>query len=194
MSSQVYAPTPLRQRQASSAGDDVSRKTTRQYKTKAPEELIKEHPAIKPMVPLTSSTETTKVTSAYSSTSKALTIVKPSLASRLVSLLMKPVYFLPFAVFHVGLELLLSAKTMKTYFQVFFMPFQFPAAPEVARVLRKDLGTDLAKKPKHLAVILPQDSTTTSEEQEEEWHAEVAQLVQWSLACDIECLSIMRTD
>jgi hypothetical protein len=81
---------------------------------------------------------------------------------------------------------------MKTMVQVFFLPHLFPVAPELVRILRGDLGTDLKKKPKHLAVILPANST--SDEEEEDWHTKVAQLAQWSVACGIQCLSVMRTD
>ncbi|KAF9984830.1 hypothetical protein BGZ65_012518 [Modicella reniformis] len=81
---------------------------------------------------------------------------------------------------------------MKTLVQVFFLPHLFPVAPELVRILRADLGTDLVKKPKHVAVILPANSS--SETEEEEWHAKVAQLVQWSVASGIKCLSVMRTD
>ncbi|KAG0358965.1 hypothetical protein BGZ54_010201, partial [Gamsiella multidivaricata] len=82
---------------------------------------------------------------------------------------------------------------MKTLVQVFFLPHKFPTAPEIVRVLRQDLGEGLEKQPKHLAVILPADASS-SEQEEEEWHAKVAQLVQWSVASGVKCLSIMRTD
>ncbi|KAG0329264.1 hypothetical protein BGZ99_002813 [Dissophora globulifera] len=87
---------------------------------------------------------------------------------------------------------------MKTLVQVFFLPHIFPTAPELVRVLRKDLGSDLVKKPKHLAVIMPAsalvDGELSSEEEEEDWHAKVAQLAQWSVASGVKCLSIMRTE
>ncbi|KAG0311293.1 hypothetical protein BGZ97_011944 [Linnemannia gamsii] len=85
---------------------------------------------------------------------------------------------------------------MKTLVQVFFLPHLFPVAPELVRIVRKDVGTELAKKPTHLAVITQKSGITLTgevdETEENEWHARVAQLAQWSSAVGIKTLSIMR--
>ncbi|KAG0054635.1 hypothetical protein BGZ83_010763 [Gryganskiella cystojenkinii] len=164
-------------------------------------ELISDHPEIQ-RVTSTSTTSTTTTTTTTTLKTKAA-----SAAGTVLYYLLKPVFFLTFALLHLWNELMISARTMKTMAQVFFLPHLFPTSPELVRILRKDLritSTDqsnantasgtalLAKLPKHLAVILPADST--SEAEEEEWHSIVAQLAQWSVASGIKCLSIMRTD
>ncbi|KAI7817083.1 Decaprenyl diphosphate synthase-like protein [Gamsiella multidivaricata] len=162
---------------------------------RTPSDLIAAHPAIKPLSrPATSPFEVEDDASTTTTTpTSAAAVFTPSIALRILHVLLKPFYFLLFALLHLGHELLISARTMKTLVQVFFLPHKFPTAPEIVRVLRQDLGEGLEKQPKHLAVILPADASS-SEQEEEEWHAKVAQLVQWSVASGVKCLSIMRTD
>lgn len=118
----------------------------------------------------------------------------PTITSRIINVLFKPLHFLLFALLHIGLELMVSARTMKTLAQVFFLPHLFPVAPELVRILRQDIQLEkMAKLPKHLAVILPAGNAS-SESEEDEWAGQVAQLAQWAVASGIECLSIMRTD
>ncbi|CAO3563286.1 unnamed protein product [Mortierella alpina] len=118
----------------------------------------------------------------------------PTLSSRILNILFKPLYFLAFALLHIGLELLVSARTMKTLAQVFFLPHLFPVAPELVRILRQDIQLEkMTKIPKHLAVILPAGDAS-SEGEEDEWAGQVGQLAQWAVASGIKCLSIMRTD
>ncbi|KAF9365965.1 hypothetical protein BGX34_007169 [Mortierella sp. NVP85] len=157
------------------------------------DQLIADHPEIEPVHGSPSEKqEAATTTTSPSGDGPSTTTPPPSIGSWILSILLKPFYFLIFAILHLGHELAISARTMKTLLQVFFLPHLFPVAPQLVRILRGDLGTDLEKKPKHLAVILPANST--SEAEEEEWHANVAQLVQWSVASGIRCLSVMRTD
>jgi len=156
------------------------------------DQLISDHPEIEPVHGSPSEEQEAATTTTSSSGDGASTTPSPSIGSWILSILLKPFYFLIFAILHLGHELAISVRTMKTLLQVFFLPHLFPVAPQLVRILRGDLGTDLEKKPSHLAVILPANST--SEAEEEEWHANVAQLVQWSVASGIRCLSVMRTD
>ncbi|KAF9359540.1 hypothetical protein BGX26_012088 [Mortierella sp. AD094] len=152
--------------------------------SRTPMDLIADHPDIKPVESSSESGSTPKSVNPPAPS--------PSVANRVLHILLKPFYFILFALLHIIHELAISLRSMKTYVQVFFMPHKFPTSPGIVRVMRKDLGTDLAKKPKHLAVILP--AASISEEEEEEWHSRVSQLAQWSVASGIKCLSIMRTD
>lgn len=139
-----------------------------------------DHPDIKP---------TTNSSSSSSS-------IAPSSASKLLHLLLKPFYFLLFVLLHLGHELMISARTMKTLCQVFFLPHLFPVAPELVRVLRMDLEDNkkpLAKKPTHLAVALAV-AVENGAQGDEDWEAKVVQLAQWSVASGIKTLSIMRND
>ncbi|KAG0376961.1 hypothetical protein BGX24_006943 [Mortierella sp. AD032] len=175
-------------------------------------DLIADHPAIKPVTSSCSSSSTTG-TEATSTSSSAegeystetttateargpITASSPSIASRILHILLKPFYFLLFALLHLGHELVISTRTMKTLFQVFFLPHLFPVAPELVRIVRKDVGTDLAKTPAHLAVITQKSGLTLTgevdETEEDEWHVRVAQLVEWSSAVGIKTLSVMR--
>ncbi|KAF9942095.1 hypothetical protein BGZ67_003105 [Mortierella alpina] len=151
--------------------------------------LLVEHSYIEPLA-------RRKVTTAEGIISEEETYVlaPPSVTSRILNILFKPFHFLVFALLHIGLELMVSARTMKTLVQVFFLPHLFPVAPEVVRILRQDLDLDkMTKIPKHLAVVLPAGNES-SESEEDEWAGQVAQLAQWATASGIKCLSIMRTD
>lgn len=191
--------TTLRKRAGSPSRDTSTQQTDvtssrnankEQLKTsRSPIELISDHPAIMPVAPPSKSKA---LGAADSTTTSSSTSLSPSVAHRILHILLKPFYFLLFVILHLGHELVISARSMKAYVQVFFLPHIFPTSPGVVRVLRKDLGTDLTKKPQHLAVILP--AASLSEEEEEEWHSRVSQLAQWSVASGIKCLSIMRTD
>ncbi|KAF9092811.1 hypothetical protein BGX27_001722 [Mortierella sp. AM989] len=191
--------TTLRKRAGSSSRDTSTQQTDvtssrnankEQLKTsRSPIELISDHPAIMPVAPPSKSKA---LGAADSTTTSSSTSLSPSVTHRILHILLKPFYFLLFVILHLGHELVISARSMKAYVQVFFLPHIFPTSPGVVRVLRKDLGTDLTKKPQHLAVILP--AASLSEEEEEEWHSRVSQLAQWSVASGIKCLSIMRTD
>ncbi|KAG0242406.1 hypothetical protein BGX31_000328 [Mortierella sp. GBA43] len=180
-----------------------TRTTVEEHKFRTHTELIADHPEIQPQSSTSSANDpsegegssldaTTSGTTTTTTTTSPSASLSPSIGSRILSILFKPFYFLIFVILHLGHELAISARTMKTMVQVFFLPHLFPVAPELVRILRGDLGTDLKKKPKHLAVILPANST--SDEEEEDWHTKVAQLAQWSVACGIQCLSVMRTD
>ncbi|KAG0004573.1 hypothetical protein BGZ79_008824 [Entomortierella chlamydospora] len=151
---------------------------------RTPADLAADHPEIEPVV--SSSTVSGSTHKGVNSSAS------PSVASRIFHILLKPFYFILFALLHILHELAVSLRSMKTYVQVFIMAHKFPTSPGVVRVFWKDLGTDLAKKPKHLAVILP--AASTSDGEEEEWHSRVSQLAQWSVASGIKCLSVMRTD
>ncbi|KAG9069353.1 hypothetical protein KI688_010253 [Linnemannia hyalina] len=169
-------------------------------------DLIADHPAIKPVIPDSQETETSFSSSTQATeeeTSGTLftrttttTTSSSSIASRILHILLKPFYFLIFVILHLGHELVISARTMKTLFQVFFLPHLFPVAPELVRIVRKDVGEDVVKKPTHLAVITEKSGITLTgevdETEENEWHAKVAQLAQWSSAVGIKTLSIMR--
>ena len=186
--------------------------------TRTPQELMGLFPDLKPILPSTTeadpSLERTTTSATTSTLPSSASSSARSVGGTVLYYLAKPFSFLVFVLIHLSLELMTSARTMKTMVQVFFLPHLFPGAPELVRILRKDLGQGsnnnsdssdngtkvsssspaplLAKLPKHLAVILPANST--SEDEEEEWHATVAQLAQWSVASGIKCLSIMRTD
>ncbi|KAF9577052.1 hypothetical protein BGW38_007991 [Lunasporangiospora selenospora] len=114
-------------------------------------------------------------------------------------LLLKPIYFLAYAILIIVHELGVSARTMGTYLKVFFLPHKYPVSPELVRILRDDLDCSLAKKPRHLAVILTAETTFMapegpSEAEEDAWQERVSCLAQWAAASDIKCLSILRTD
>ncbi|KAG0032066.1 hypothetical protein BGZ81_011743 [Podila clonocystis] len=122
--------------------------------------------------------------------------IKPSssTSTKLLHLLLKPFYFLLFVLLHLGHELMVSARTMKTLCQVFFLPHQFPVAPEVVRVLQSDLEeAPLTKKPIHLAVVLAV-AVENGAQGDEDWELKVTQLAQWAVASGIRTLSIMRND
>lgn len=176
MASSTSSSTPganLRRR----GGEDASELKT----SRSPAALMADHPDIKP----------TTTASSSSSSSTA-----PSSASKLLHLLLKPFYFLLFVLLHLGHELMISARTMKTLCQVFFLPQLFPVAPELVRVLRMDLEDNkkpLAKKPTHLAVAL-EVAVENGAQGDEDWEAKVVQLAQWSVASGIKTLSIMRND
>ncbi|GJJ69130.1 dehydrodolichyl diphosphate syntase complex subunit NUS1 [Entomortierella parvispora] len=191
-------------------------------KTRTPQELMTKFPDVKPILPSTAITEADPSHERTKTAQTASTLPSSNNSSRSVGgtvlhYLAKPFSFLVFVLIHLCLEIMTSARTMKTMVQVFFLPHLFPASPELVRILRKDLGQPgsanndhnddhnnsrhgtkispaplLAKLPKHLAVILPADST--SDDHEEEWHETVAQLAQWSVASGIKCLSVMRND
>ncbi|KAF9154707.1 hypothetical protein BG015_000162 [Linnemannia schmuckeri] len=214
------APSPattLRRRGASPSRDTLSTNelASRQHKEQQPlktsrtaADLIADHPAIKPIIPASQGTSSSLSTQAGHSTEEisgtsftrtATTTTatsSPSIASRIIHILLKPFYFLLFALLHLGHELVISTRTMKTLVQVFFLPHLFPVAPELVRIVRKDVGPDLVKKPTHLAVITQKSGITLTgevdETEEDEWHARVAQLAQWSSAVGIKTLSIMR--
>ncbi|KAI1312233.1 hypothetical protein EDD11_003033 [Mortierella claussenii] len=212
MSSQADAPA-LRQRRGgspdrdagptlASSSNDASHKVIPAWK-----ELMADHPAIKPLIHQDDGLSAEAAAGATDTRPAATSISHPppsvrslqTFFNRVLDLLLKPIYFIPFAILHIGLELMVSVRTMKTFLQVFFLPHQFPIAPELNRILQRDLGNDLQKRPKHLAVILSQDGGGGGgggggEDQEEEWHARVAQLVQWSVASGVKCLSVMRVD
>ncbi|KAF9204504.1 hypothetical protein BGZ49_005219, partial [Haplosporangium sp. Z 27] len=172
----------------SQSPDSTLRKRSGSLKTsRTPLDLISDHPAIKPIAPSPSDPSNLSA-----SGSKATAIAPPSVASRILHILLKPVYFILFALLHIGHEIAISFFTMKTYIKVFFMPHKYPSSPLLVRVLRDDLSIGLAKKPKHLAVILP--AASLSEEEEETWHSRVSELAQWSVTAGIKCLSVMRTD
>ncbi|KAF9123406.1 hypothetical protein BGW39_008990 [Mortierella sp. 14UC] len=165
-------------------------------------DLIADHPAIKPVTAgATTSTEEEEQDSTATAASETEarggpTTTPPSIASRILHILFKPFYFLLFALLHLGHELAISFRTMKTLLQVFFLPHLFPVAPELVRIVRKDVGSDLSKKPTHLAVITQKSGLTLTgevdETEEDEWHVRVAQLVEWSSAVGIKTLSVMR--
>jgi hypothetical protein len=213
--------TTLRRRGGSPSGDTSStdeltprqqhqQQQKEQLKTsRTAADLIADHPAIKPVAipasqgtPLSSSSSSTQAghsTGEFSgTTARTTTATTPfsSIASRIIHILLKPFYFLLFALLHLSHELIVSTRTMKTLVQVFFLPHLFPVAPELVRIVRKDVGTELAKKPTHLAVITQKSGITLTgevdETEENEWHARVAQLAQWSSAVGIKTLSIMR--
>ncbi|KAG0341905.1 hypothetical protein BG004_005857, partial [Podila humilis] len=148
--------------------------------TRSPSDLMADHPEI------TNSTETTTTTR--------------TTASTISHILLKPFYFILFVLLHLGHELAVSFRTMKTLLAVFFLPHLFPVAPEIVRVLRMDLEEEgganpkpLAKKPRHLAVILPV-AKEEGEKGDEEWEAKVALFCQWSVGSGIKTVSIMRQD
>ncbi|KAH7047744.1 Decaprenyl diphosphate synthase-like protein [Linnemannia elongata] len=204
--------TTLRRRGGSPSRDTPTNDLTSKKEQQPPlktlrtaADLMADHPAIKPVIPasqetpFSSSTQATGETSGTSftrTTTTTTTASSPSIASRILHILLKPFYFLLFALLHLGHELVISTRTMKTLLQVFFLPHLFPVAPELVRIVRKDLGEDLVKKPKHLAVITEKSGITLTgevdETEEDEWHAKVAQLAQWSSAVGIKTLSIMR--
>ncbi|KAF9908315.1 hypothetical protein EC991_009959 [Linnemannia zychae] len=167
-------------------------------------DLIADHPSIKPFATGTTaptgeeqdSTSTTASETEAREGPPTIPASSPSMASRILHILLKPFYFLLFALLHLGHELAISFRTMKTLLQVFFLPHLFPVAPELARIVRKDIGNDLSKKPTHLAVITQKSGLTLTgevdETEEDEWHVRVAQLVEWSSAAGIKTLSVMR--
>ncbi|KAG0362111.1 hypothetical protein BG005_006606 [Podila minutissima] len=185
MSSSTSSSTPganLRRRGGDSEDASEVLKTFRSHAT-----LMADHPDIKPMASPTSTTTTATTSSSSSS---------PSSATKLLHFLLKPFYFLLFVLLHLGHELMVSVGTMKTLFQVFFLPHLFPVSPEIVRVLRMDLEDDkapLAKKPAHLAVVLAV-AVENGAQGDEDWEAKVAQLAQWAVASGIRTLSIMRND
>ncbi|KAF9921988.1 hypothetical protein FBU30_007930 [Linnemannia zychae] len=169
-------------------------------------DLIAAHPAIKPInseASLISSSSSSSPSEGVSSDSTiagagiraSATVNSPSLFSRILHILLKPFYFILFALLHLGHELAVSMRTMKTLLQVFFLPHLFPIAPELVRIVRQDVGT-LDKQPSHLAVVTQRSGITLSgevdETEEEEWHVRVSQLALWSSAIGIKTLSIMR--
>ncbi|KAF9950838.1 hypothetical protein BGZ72_007575 [Mortierella alpina] len=118
----------------------------------------------------------------------------PSLKDRIVNILFKPFHLFIFALVHIGLQLVLGVQTIKTLVQVLCLRHLFPVAPELVRILRQEIQLEnMAKLPKHLAVILPAGNNS-SEREEDKWAGQVAHLAQWAVACGIKCLSIMRTD
>ncbi|KAF8925004.1 hypothetical protein BGZ58_001230 [Dissophora ornata] len=183
---------------SSSSGNGTAASSEQQQQPKtarSPEELIAAHPSIKPLAHAPATESPSSTTTTAGTTFASTKAPANSVASRILNILFKPFYFLLFAILHLGHEIMVSARTMKTLVQVFCLPHQFPISPGLTRVLRKDLGEDLVKKPRHLAVIMPvNESGEGSEEEEEAWHEKVAQLAQWSVASGIKCLSIMRTD
>ncbi|KAF9435288.1 hypothetical protein BGZ76_006565 [Entomortierella beljakovae] len=169
--------------------------------SRTPLELLADHPDIKPVTSTSTSSSSTTTSSSLSPGSTTIlsesgkansTIASPPFSTRILHILLKPFYFLLFVILHLGHELMISGRTIKTCVEVFFLPHWFPSSPGVVRVLKNDLGTQLEKKPKHLAIILP--ASHLSEQDEETWHKEVSELAQWSVATGIQCLSIMRTD
>ncbi|KAF9425090.1 hypothetical protein BGZ94_007852 [Podila epigama] len=167
-----------------STTDDQPLKTTRSHAT-----LMADHPDIKPLA--TSSESTSAATDASASSRSTLQ------GNQIVHYLLKPFYFLLFVLLHLGHEVMISWRTFKILLQVFFLPNQFPVAPEVVRVLRMDLeGKDkelLTKRPSHLAVVLPV-AKEDGAQGDEDWEKKVVSLAQWSVASGIKTLSIMRAD
>ncbi|KAF9193133.1 hypothetical protein BGZ51_004105 [Haplosporangium sp. Z 767] len=192
-SSHSHGLTAAVRRKDSKAANSEPNNTTR-----STQDLLDAYPAIKPLttIPATTTAPTLETTAGTRVSSKPRAPpTGPSVGSQIVQFLLKPLYFLLFAIFHIGHELMLSFKTMKTMTEVFFLPHKFPVAPEIVRILREDLGRETIKKPRHLAAILPaSDMVEPSEAEEEEWQANVARLAQWSVASGIQCLSIMRTE
>ncbi|KAG0260495.1 hypothetical protein BG011_001864 [Mortierella polycephala] len=192
-SSHSHGLTAAVRRKDSKAVDSESNNTTRSTQA-----LLDAHPAIKPLtiIPAATAASSLKTTAGTRVSPKPTAPpAGPSVGSQIVQFLLKPLYFLLFAIFHIGHELMLSFKTMKTMTQVFFLPHKFPIAPELVRILREDLGREAIKKPRHLATILPaSDMVEPSESDEENWQTNVARLAQWSVASGIQCLSIMRTE
>ncbi|KAF9089467.1 hypothetical protein BGX23_006653 [Mortierella sp. AD031] len=190
----------------SSALDDEKDQQQQPLKTsRTAADLIADHPAIKPVIstqgpssfPTTTQSGPSTATDASSTpTRTTATASSPSIGNRILHILLKPFYFLLFALLHLGHELMISIRTMKTLCQVFFLPHVFPVSPELVRIVRADVGQDLVKKPTHLAVITQRAGVTLTgevdESEEEEWAARVAQFSQWSVATGIRTLSIMR--
>ncbi|KAG0234799.1 hypothetical protein BGW41_000978 [Actinomortierella wolfii] len=146
---------------------------------KTTDELIAEHPAVHPL----------KSTDKDQRESTVDTSSKKELAFTVLHIVLKPVYFLLFLLLHIGNELLISLRTLKTILRTWFLAHKYPVSPPEVRLLREDLEGQLAKKPSHLAVILP-----VMHGDEDTWQERVAELAQWSIATGIKCLSIMRTD
>ncbi|KAF9977477.1 hypothetical protein BGZ73_005864 [Actinomortierella ambigua] len=143
--------------------------------------LIAEHPAIHPI----KSSEGEKGESATVAPGSS----KREIAFTVLHIILKPIYFLLFVLLHIGNELLISLRSLRTILRTWFLAHKYPISPPVVRLLREDLDGQLAKKPNHLAVVLP-----ALHGDEDTWQDRVAELAQWSIATGIKCLSIMRTD
>ena len=186
----VPSPASLAQKKAAANGIAVpiAERTAKKTLMTTVDNIFVEHPSIRPI-------GFGKITHEDGPVKEEIDFsTPPSLGSQILYILLKPFQFLIFALIHIGLQLVVSAQTMKTLVQVFCLPHLFPVAPELVRILRKDIQLEtMTKLPRHLAVILPAGNDS-SESEEDEWAGQVAQLAQWAVACGIKCLSIMRTD